>query len=188
MELSEWITWAFRPGRAPHRFASYVLARQASRDLEREIATADFEAAMEQAGFAIHRRNQRGSAFYLAADTTAKRTYDFRRYLLAEPIDHPLSEPEFAPFGALPADDQAAVLGWIKASLVPIRRTRTLAQLRYPCALVTGRRIRDQHMRGALLTAGIEAVGRWRFRCCLSDRAMAELRQRRHEQRQEICQ
>jgi hypothetical protein len=183
MNLHDWIKWAFRPADTPHRFASYVLARQASRDLGTEATTEQFEAAMP---FAVHHRNHRGSAYYLAADTTAKRTYDFRRYVLAEPIGHPLDEDDHAPFATLPPDDQAAVLAWIKASLVPIRRTRTVPELRYPCALLTGRKIRDQHMRGALLAAGIEAAGHRRFRCCLSDKAMADLRRKRREQRQEI--
>ena len=129
--------------------------------------------------FAVHHRNSRGSAYYLAADTTAKRSFDFHRYLLAEPISHPLDENPRAAFEALTPDDQAAVLDWVKASLLPIRRTRTVAQLRYPCALVTGRNLRNDEMRGALLTAGIEAVGRWRFHCCLSNAAMAQFRSAR---------
>ena len=146
MGLSDWITWAFRPADSPHRFASFVLARQASRDLGVEITTAEFEAAMP---FVVHHRNSRGSAYYLAADTAAKRSYDFHRHVLAEPITHPLNEDQRAPFEALPLDDQAAVLAWIKASLVPIRRTRTVAQLRYPCAIVTGQNLRNDEMRGA---------------------------------------
>ena len=46
MELSDWIVGAFRPANRPHRFASFVLARQASRDLGAEITTAQFETAM----------------------------------------------------------------------------------------------------------------------------------------------
>ena len=48
-----------------------------------------------------------------------------------------------------------------------------------PCHVVTGLAINDEQMRGALLTAGIEAAGR-RFRCCLTDRALHEFRRKRH--------
>jgi hypothetical protein len=185
MTLHEWITWAFGVAETPHRFAAYVLARQASRDLGAEVTEAQFEEAMARAGFVVHHHTQHGSARYLATDSPAKRIYDFHRFVLVDPIDHPLNEPNrpdpLAAFKALPADEQAAMLDWIKASVVPIRRTRTLSSLRFPCAVVTCLAINDEAMRGALLTAGIKAVG-YRFHCGLTDEALAKFRRARRGQ------
>jgi hypothetical protein len=58
MNISDWIKWAFHPSDTPHRFVSFVLARQASRDLGADVTVAEFEAAMERAGFTVHHRNQ----------------------------------------------------------------------------------------------------------------------------------
>jgi hypothetical protein len=188
MTLQTWLAWAFSPSAAPHRFASYILARQASRDLETEVAVPEFEEAMARAGFAVHHRNRYGSPYYLAAETSAKRTYDFRKFVLAEPIEHPLKEADkpdpCAAFNALPAGEQAAMLRWIKASVTLTRRTRAIGQLRYPCEMATGLNIRDEHMRGALLTAGIDTAGH-RFRCCLSNEALIGFRRARRARLQE---
>ncbi len=185
MTIHDWIKWAFAAADEPHRFASHILARQASRDLGVEITTADLEAAMAQAGYTVHHRNQYGAAYYLAADTKSKKLYDFRRFVLVEGIDHPLNTPDpCAAFNALPAEDQAAMLEWIKTSLVPIRRALLVSELRFPCQVVSGLAITNEHMRGALLTAGIETAGP-RFRCCLSDNALHEFRRVRRTQLQE---
>ncbi|MGA2069123.1 MAG: hypothetical protein ABSG86_29480 [Thermoguttaceae bacterium] len=184
LTLESWITWAFRPAESSHRFAAHILARQAARDLGAEVTEPDFEDAMARAGFVVHRRTRHGSACYLATDSSAKRDYDFRRFILADPIEHPLSvvRPDpCAAFKGLPASDQAVLLDWIKASLVPIRRTRSVSQLRFPCSVVTGLAIRDEQMRGALLTAGVEPAGH-RFRCCLTNEALAQFRQARRAQ------
>ncbi len=154
MTVHDWIAWAFCPADTRHRFASFILARQASRDLRAEITVAEFEAAMQRAGFAVDHRNQRGAASYLVAETKAKKTYELHRFILVEPIDHPLNKPSApdhrAAFKALPPDNQAAVLQWIETSLVPIRRTRTVSQLRYPCHVVAGLTLSDEQMRRAV--------------------------------------
>ena len=91
------------------------------------------------------------TAYYLAADTKSKKLYDFRRFVLVEGIDHPLNTPDpCAAFNALPAEDQAAMLEWIKTSLVPIRRARLVSELRFPCQVVSGLAITNEHMRGAI--------------------------------------
>ena len=77
----------------PHRFASRILARQASRDLGTAVTGLQFEEAMARAGFVVHHRNRHGSAHYLAADSSAKRAYEFHKFILVDPIDHPLNEP-----------------------------------------------------------------------------------------------
>jgi hypothetical protein len=182
MTLHEWIGWAFCVAETPHRFSAHILARQASRDLGMEVTSSQFEEAMARAGYVVHHRNQHESAHYLATDSSAKRAYDFHKFILVDPIDHPLNEPNqpdpCAAFKALPPDDQAAMLDWIRASLVRIQRTRIVSQLRFPCSVVTGLTIRDEEMRGALLTAGIEPAGH-RFRCCLSSQAMTDFRRAR---------
>jgi hypothetical protein len=190
MLLPEWIAWAYEPSATPHRFAAYFQAKQAGRDLGRVVAVAEFREAMSAAGFAEGRTNRHGEVHYLVADSASKRTFDFKRFILADDsVPHPLvpeaASGPCADFEALPIEQQQAILAWIKASLERARKTRTLSELRYPCQIVTGLALRNEHMRGALLTAGIEAAGH-RFRCRLSDEALRRFRETKRAEVQRV--
>jgi hypothetical protein len=181
--LTTWIDWAYSHSDTPHRYPCFVLARHASRDLGAEITGDELEKAMVAAGFAVHHRNGYGSAYLLAEDSPAKRHYDYRKHVMCDPIEHPLTvTPDArAEFLAMPAADREKVVTWLKASLVAIRRTRTLAQIRIPCTAVTGVELQNPQIRGALLIAGFEAVNEFRFRCCLTREAFSKFRHLRQE-------
>jgi hypothetical protein len=83
MTLSEWISWGLQPCKRRHQFHSYVLARQAERDMGTPVSQGDLKTAMKAAGFEI--AAQRGSAiFYAARDTVSKRQYFRRKFLTAD--------------------------------------------------------------------------------------------------------
>jgi hypothetical protein len=89
--LAAWIRWALVPHQGAHHFSHYVLARQAGRDLERDVDPMEFRTAMEAAGYRVFSR--RGGAIYYAAhDTTAKRTFIRSRYIMCDDsVRHPLA-------------------------------------------------------------------------------------------------
>jgi hypothetical protein len=194
MTLHEWIKWAYLPSKTSHRFPSFVLARQAGRDLNAVVTVEEFEAAMLAAGYTVGHRNRYGAAYYNVADTTAKKTFDFRRFVLVDPAatqpskTFTLADPRSDPcseFLALPTEAQTKLLEWAKASVVATRKTRGLAELRYPAQVVTGLDIRNEHLRGALLVAGFEAAGH-RFRCGLTDEALRRFREVKRSEAQHV--
>jgi hypothetical protein len=92
MTLLQWIAWGLQPCDRRHKFHSYVLARQAARDMGAPVAHEEFRAAMKAAGFKVV--DQRGSAtFYAARDTLSKRQYFRRKFIVADDTAvHPLVE------------------------------------------------------------------------------------------------
>ena len=92
MTLHTWIRWAFRPTDSRHRAGSISLAKQAGRDLGREVTHAEFCGAMRQAGFRVA-CVLRGNQFFACTDTSQKKNYQWRKFVCLVDVPHPLLEP-----------------------------------------------------------------------------------------------
>ncbi len=174
LSVHDWIKWAFDPSDEPHRLSSLTHSRQASRDLGVLVTEAEFNKAMSE--YTFSHKDKRNELHYFVEDTKAKSNYDFRRFVLVEPVTHPLMVPDpRETFNALSVSDRTLILDWVKSGL-RVSSPHRINLFNSACSAATGLELTEDQMRGALIVAGHKPDRHGQFHCALTDEAFREYR------------